>query len=385
MTNHELPIRHFLLMPALLALAMTLSLGPVVLAQTPMSQRNDSDVTRGQLASFDRFMDSHPEIAEQLRKDPSLMKNEEFVENHPALREYMRQHPEVREEISENPSGFLHQEERFDRREDQASQRRDDDVTRRELANFDRFMDSHPEIAEQLRKDPSLAKNKEFVENHPALREYMQQHPEVREEISENPSSFLHQEERFDRREGQPSQRRDDDVTRRELSNFDRFMDSHPEVAEQLRKDPSLVKNKEFVENHPALQEYMQQHPEVREEISEHPNGFVHQEERFDRREDWREGHGDHDFDRAEAKGFGHFLGDHSGVASQLSRNPSLANNEEFVESHPDLQQYLKEHPGAQKQLAANPQNFLQSAQQFTNSTAAPKTPILNPQPKLQK
>jgi ABC-type nitrate/sulfonate/bicarbonate transport system substrate-binding protein len=242
-------------------------------------------------------------------------------------------------------------------------------------------MDSHPEIAEQLRKDPSLVNNMQFVENHPALQQYIQQHPEVREEISENPKGFMQQEERFDRREDQSADRRDDDVTRRELASFDRFMDSHPEIAEQLRKDPSLVNNMQFVENHPALQQYIQQHPEVREEISENPKGFMQQEERFDRRED----HRDHDFDRAEAEGFGHFLGDHSGVASQLSRNPSLANNEEFVESHPDLQQYLKEHPGAQKQLTTNPQNFIQSAQQLTDTTATPKTPLLNPQPKQQK
>src|SRR5215472_2089366 len=229
MMNRQSPIRHFLLMPALLMLAITLSLGPAASAQTPSPQGNDSDVTRGELGSFDRFMDSHPEIAEQLRKDPSLVKNKEFVENHPALGEYMQQHPEVREEISENPDGFMHQEQRFDRREDQGADRRADDVTGRELGSFDRFMDSHPEIAEQLRKDPSLVKNKEFVENHPALGEYMQQHPEVREEISENPNGFMHQEQRFDRREDQGADRRADDVTGRELGSFDRFMDSHPE------------------------------------------------------------------------------------------------------------------------------------------------------------
>jgi hypothetical protein len=305
MTNHDSLIRHFLLLPALVALVMTLSLAPAASAQAPTSQGNDNDVMRGELASFDRFMDGHPEIAEQLRKDPSLATNKEFVDNHPALQEYLQQHPEAREEIGENPNGFMHHEQRFDQRQDQSGDRRDDDVTRRELGNFDRFMDGHPEIAEQLHKDPSLVKNKEFVENHPALQEYLQQHPEVREEVSENPNGFMHQEQRFDQRQ--------------------------------------------------------------------------------DRREDWRDDHRDHDFDRAETEGFGHFLGDHSGVASELSKNPSLANNQEFVESHPDLQQYLKEHPAAQKQLMANPQTFVQSAQQSTNSTSAPKTPVLNPQPKQQK
>src|ERR1700722_19211907 len=104
--------------------------------QTP---DRDDNVTRRQLAGFDNFLDSHPQVAEDLRKDPSQVNNQKFVEQHPALQEYLQQHPEVREELSQNPNRFVHQEERYDRREDQA---RDRDVTGRELANMDRFMDS---------------------------------------------------------------------------------------------------------------------------------------------------------------------------------------------------------------------------------------------------
>jgi hypothetical protein len=59
-----------------------------------------------------------------------------------------------------------------------------------------------------------------------------------------------------------------DDATRRQLASFDSFLDSHPEVAEQVRKDPSLVNNEEFVEKHGELKQYLQQHPEIREELS---------------------------------------------------------------------------------------------------------------------
>src|SRR5216684_1651822 len=293
MKNTLLHIKSFL---ALLTLTTLLGL---VTASAQLSSQGgtqsipqDNDTTRGEIASFDRFMDSHPEMAEQLRRDPSLVTNEEFVKNHPALQEYLQQHPGVREEITENPNSFMRQEQRFDRRED----RRDNDTTRGELESFDRFADSHPEIGEQLRRDPSLVKNEEFVEKHPALQEYLQQHPGVREEITENPNGFMRQEQRFDRRED----RRDNDTTRGELASFDRFADSHPEIGEQLRRDPSLVKNEEFVEKHPALQEYMQQHPGVREEVTENPNGFMRQEQRFDRREDRR----DNDTTRGELASF---------------------------------------------------------------------------------
>jgi small nuclear ribonucleoprotein (snRNP)-like protein len=379
------------------ASAQVASQGGMPTAQQGAVQRDrDNDTTRGDLASFDRFMDSHPEIAEQLRKDPSLVKNGDFVRNHRDLQEYLQQHPGVSEEISENPARFMHQEQRFDRAEDRRNgDRRDDDTTRGELASFDRFMDSHREIAEQLRKDPSLVKNEDFVRNHRDLQEYLQQHPGVREEISENPDRFIHQEQRFDRAEDQrnnyrpdpdndrrDNDRRDNDTTRGELASFDRFSDSHPEIAEQLRKDPSLVKNEDFVRNHRDLQEYLQQHPGVREEISENPDRFMRQEQRFDRHEDR-----DHDMARGELETFGQFLGNHSSIAQDLSKNPSLANSEEYQKNHPDFQQYLQTHPGVQAQLKQNPQVFMKSAQPAqpmgTSPTVVPKAPTtIEPMPK---
>ena len=58
-------------------------------------------------------------------------------------------------------------------------------------------------------------------------------------------------------------QQKDSDTTQRELANMDSFMESHPEIAEQVRKNPSLVNNEEFVEDHPALQQFFAQHPEL--------------------------------------------------------------------------------------------------------------------------
>jgi len=327
---------------------------------------DQNSILRGQLASFDNYLDGHPEVAQDLRKDPSLIDNQEYLEKHPALRDYLQQHPEVREEVKQNPNAFMHREERYDRRED--ARNGDRDVTRTELANMDRFMDSHPEIAEQLRRDPSLVDNKTFVANHPALQQFLADHPGVREEYKENPNGFMHQEERYDRRED-----RDRDVTRGELANMDRFMDGHPEIAEQLRKDPSLVNNKTFVANHPALQQFLAEHPGVREEYKENPNAFMHQEERFDRREDGGMRR-DRDVTGGELASFNEFLGSHDKIADELSKNPSLAKNQEYLENHPQLQDYLKTHPGVHEELSENPEGFLKSAQQYNpRATTTPK------------
>src|SRR6202041_1579517 len=321
-------------------------------------QGRDRDVTRGELANMDHFLDSHPEIAERLQKDPSLVNNKQFVESHTALQQFLADHPGVREEYKENPNAFMHQEQRFDQRQDQG---RDRDVTRGELANMDRFMDHHPEIAEQLQKDPSLVNDKHFVQSHPDLQKFLADHPGVREEYKENPNAFMNQEQRFDQRQDQG---RDRDVTRGELVNMDHFLDSHPEIAERLQKDPSLVNNKQFVESHTALQQFLADHPGVREEYKENPNAFMHQEQRFDQRQDFNT-HRDRDVTGGELSSFNEFMEGHSNIAGELSKNPSLANNQEYLENHPALNDYLKAHPQVHEELSENPQTFLQSAQQF--------------------
>src|SRR5258708_27783379 len=123
-----------------------------VQAQT-MPPGPDDNLSRWQLASFDSFLDSHPEVAEQVRQNPSLVNNEDFVEAHPALQQYLQQHPEIREQISQNPNGVMRQEQRFDRREDQT---RDPDVTHQELGKKEPLIERHPPNPEQLRQNPSL-------------------------------------------------------------------------------------------------------------------------------------------------------------------------------------------------------------------------------------
>jgi len=373
----------------LVAPAVVFFLGAPARAQSMPSQANqptqDNDTTRQELAQFDRFLDSHPEINEQLRKNSSLVNDKEFLEKHPALQTYLQEHTAFRIEIRENPNAFMRQEESFDRNE----RRPDNDTTRQELAQFDRFLDSHREIGEQLRKNSSLINDKEFLEKHPALQTYLREHTAFRIEIRENPNAFMRQETQFDRheeaRENDASRRdrdaegrdtdngrRDNDATRKELARFDQFADSHREIAEQLRKDPSLVNNKEFVQSHPALQAYLQENPGIREDMKENPNAFMHQENRFDRREDA----GYSGASREHLASFGEFLSGHSSVALQVSKDPSLVKNDVYVKNHPELQAYMNAHPDVQGEMKQDPQGFIKSAQQFSvkNGAQAPKT-----------
>jgi phage-related protein len=368
----------------LLTLASLLAVVPSVHSQevpphTAPPAPQPSDITRSELASFDAFLDNHPEISEQLRANPSLVNDRDYVNNHPALQAYLQEHPQVREEIKENPRAFMRDERRYDRREDD---RREDEATRRELANFDAFLDKHPEIAEQLRKNPRLADNQEFLENHPALKQFLQEHTGVRAQLEQDPRIFMREEDRYDRREGDRDRDRDD-ITRRELANFDAFLDKHPEIAEQLRRNPTLADNKEFVENHPALKQFLQDHPGVREQLAQDPRIFMRAENRYDRREGDRDR--DKDVSRQELASFDGFLDNHREIGAQLSKDPSLVKSEEYLENHPELREYLKTHTAVQHELAENPQAFMNSMKQFENNettNGTMKKQMVDPKPK---
>lgn len=439
---------------ATLALASLLWAAPAgAQSQNSANPQDRDDLTRQQLTRFDQFLDDHPDLAGQIRNNPSLVNNEEFVESHSELQQYLQQHPEVREDLRQNPNAVMQEEQRYERREDVNSDRNrdrdnDHDITRLEMSNMNSFLDNHPEIAEQLRKNPSLIDNKDFLAAHPALQQFVASHPAIREEVRENPNAFMSAEFRYEHRADshemsemesfmnqhpeiaeqlrknpslvnnkkfvashpalqqmlaedmnlrasfqenpnqfmQEEQRFADrgetgmrgvssnpDVTRGELATMDRFMDGHPEIAQQLHKNPQLVDNKEFVSSHPALQQFLASNPNAREELKENPNAFMQQEQRFDRHE-YAAGRGDQDATHGQLASFHEFLEGHSAISSELSKNPSLATNQEYLENHTALKTYLKANPQVGEELNQNPQAFMKSAQTFdANSNAAVK------------
>ena len=343
-------------------------------AQSPSTPPQDrDDLVRWQLANFDQFLDSHPELSEQLRKNPSLVDDQQFVGNHPALQQYLQQHPEIRADIEQNPGAVMHQEQRYERTEDRDRDR--DGITRTEVAAMDRFLDQHPEIAEQLRKNPKLIDDNKWVADHQALQQYMAEHPTMRREFDEHPYAFMHDENRFDRQTDRP------DITRGEVGRVDQFLDRHPEIAEQLQKDPKLIDDKKWVANHPELQQFMNDHPEVRQQFDEHPYAFMRDENRYDRWQDRHDGdrydrdRHDGDMDRGQLSSFHNFLEGHTTIAADISRNPTLATNDEYLQNHTELQAYLQANPGVKQQLNQNPQSFLKSAQTVQPTPGTTPTP----------
>ena len=151
------------------------------------------------------------------------------------------------------------------------------DITRREVANFDRFLDSHPALDKSLSQNPSLVNNATFLAQNPALSNWLKAHPNAASELRENPQAFLRLEQRFDGRLG--------DITRGELARFDNFLDANPSIAADLHKAPSLVNNSTFLAQNPALSNWLKTHPQAAAELRENPEALIDLEQRFEARQ----------------------------------------------------------------------------------------------------
>ncbi|HYR79954.1 MAG TPA: hypothetical protein VEO55_08100 [Candidatus Dormibacteraeota bacterium] len=68
-------------------------------------------------------------------------------------------------------------------------------------------------------------------------------------------------------------------ITHEAVVNTDAYLDQHPQIAKRLAKDPTLIDNQQFVENHPGLQKYLHDHPNARHEFKSHPYKFMKREE----------------------------------------------------------------------------------------------------------
>ena len=91
------------------AAALTLAMTGPVMAQMPMPIRpaaGNADVN---------YFDSHPDVAHQLAKDPTLIDNQQFVDSHPGLHEYLHDHPKVRKDFRRHPYRFMHREEVYNK------------------------------------------------------------------------------------------------------------------------------------------------------------------------------------------------------------------------------------------------------------------------------
>src|ERR1700756_1933034 len=197
---------------------------------------------------MNRCLDNNPQIDRDLRRNPSLLTDADYLQDHPGLQTFLNQHPEMKEEIAENPRYFMQREGRFDAQESArartntnagANVNANPDLTRQQVADMDRFLDNNPQIDRDLRRNPSLLTDADYLQDHPALQTFLNQHPEMKEEITENPRYFMQREGRFDAQESARARANTNaganvnanpDLTRQEVATMGDFLDRHPDI-----------------------------------------------------------------------------------------------------------------------------------------------------------
>ena len=65
---------------------------------------------------------------------------------------------------------------------------------------------------------------------------------------------------------------------------------------------------------------------------------------------------------------FDRYLDNHPDVTRELSRDPRLIDNPQFVRAHPELHQYLQRHPEMAETFRAHPDRFMHREHRYNRS-----------------
>jgi hypothetical protein len=145
---------------------------------------------------------------------------------------------------------------------------RPDDVSERDARSFKAFLDTHRRTARLLEQDPDLINSRHFLRDHPALRDWLDDHPQAAQVIQADPSGFLARAQTY-------RQRSYGAIAPEDLRSFERYLDTHWAVADDLYRDPDLINDRSYVRSHPSLQAWLNAHPDAAEAVREQPREFV--------------------------------------------------------------------------------------------------------------
>lgn len=288
----------------------------------PTANNNPNpDLKRGEVASMDQFLDSHPDVEKQLQSNPSLINNVKYLNDHPQLRAFLDGNPQIREEFTENPSYFMQRENQFEAHENGSGQ----------VATMDAYLDKHPGEARELNAYPARINDSDYLSHHKDLEAFLKKHPEVREQFMSNPSSFMHQESSFDA-----------------CAQLDDFLNAHRKVAKDLDQNPANVKDTAFLNHHKDLKHFFDKNPGVNDQFQTDPHGFWYREQHFE----------------AERQMDAYFS-THQGVAKDLQKNPDRVKDASYLDHHKDLKELMNKNPQLEESANTNPSAFMQEQMKF--------------------
>lgn len=70
-----------------------------------------------------------------------------------------------------------------------------------------------------------------------------------------------------------------------ELKKFDKFLDKHRNIETDLRGNPGLVNDAQYLSNHKDLEAFLRKNPKITTDLSSNPNYFMDRETRYEKKE----------------------------------------------------------------------------------------------------
>jgi|SRR5579862_7150879 hypothetical protein len=178
---HVLCLSAALVVPAGMALAQT----------TPMPPTSQDEITQREVHNFNEYLDSHPEVAQQLKQNPNLINDPNYLSQHKELQQFMSTHPNAAAALKQNPQTFMTDEKRFQGREEEYKR----------TASFDNYLDQHPQQQKDLMQNPNLINDPKYMAEHPELHQYLQSHPHLAEQLKNNPKQVMNREQHYDQKQ----------------------------------------------------------------------------------------------------------------------------------------------------------------------------------------
>jgi len=252
-------------------------IAPVPVAHAPMFGSNGLNPANGNQGfgqpitqtgynNLNTFLASHPDLSGTLSRNPQLINDPNFIATHPDLQSYLASHPTTAGRLRQHPDQFMHRDRDDLYHWNEATGSRPY-VTDHATDNMNTFLASHPDVASSLSHNPQLINNQQFLAAHPELKSYLASHPGVDKQFTSRPDRFMDRAY-GDGKYGNPESYKGTAV------NADHYLDNHPEIQSQLQQNPELVKNTDYLNNHPGLQQYLANHPYVRSQYQNHPYKF---------------------------------------------------------------------------------------------------------------
>ena len=352
-----------------LMLATSLALVGAVVASARPASTSGSNITQAQLGLLDRFLDTHPEIAQQLASKPSLIDSQSYVSSEPALQAFLQDHPDIREDWRANPQVVMREATTGVQAPrptpTPAPVRAANKLTIDEVATLQDFLKAHPAIAKQIEANPALIEDKSYMSSNPALAEFLQTHPELAGAWRNSPNSAMTDLTRLAASEAK--------FTGGQVTTLDDFLNSHPAVAQKLVADPSLIDNKDFLSDNPDLASFLQSHSELAQDWRTNPQAAV--VDVIASRVPTVPASTSGSFAAAQVKTFDAFLDVHPEITAELNAHPAEIESASYIEDHPQLRTFLRNNPEVATRLRDNPQLFMSYVQKLDRTTTPPPQP----------